>query len=215
MDKIRILVVDDHPIVREGLRLLLEAEPDLEIIGEAADGEEALRLVQEREPDLVLMDITMPGMSGLLATQQIVRLRAQTRVLALTMHEGEEYFFRILEAGASGYLPKGAESSELLAAVRAVHRGGVYLYPPLAAILMQEFHKSREREGSGGLSPREGEVLRLIAEGKTSQEIADLLVVSVHTVQTHRAHIMEKLNLHNRAALIKYAVKRGLVSLEP
>ena len=216
MDKLRILVVDDHTVVREGICLLLEAQPDIEVVGEAREGQEALELVERVRPDLVLMDISMPGMNGLEATHQIRSTYPEVKILILTMQEGDEYFFRVLSAGASGYVLKGASSGELLMAIRAVSEGGVFLYPSMTKKLLTEYlQPGREEAGSyDGLTGREKEVLRLIAESKSNQEIADELCLSVNTVQTHRAHIMEKLNLHTRTDLIKYAIRKGLIKVE-
>lgn len=215
-DKIRIIVADDHAIVREGVRQLLAHEPDIEVVGEAADGAQVLELARQSHPDMILMDIAMPGLNGLEATRAIKTELPQVNVLVLTMQEGEEYFFRILQAGASGYVLKGAHSSELLSAIRAVHQGGVYLYPTMAKKLLSDFIKRPEAEGdtSDPLTAREREVLKLIAAGKTNRGIAEELVLSINTVQTHRLHIMEKLNLHNRAHLVKYAIRRGLITSE-
>ena len=216
MNKIRVLLADDHAIVREGVRSLLAAQTDMEVVGEAANGMEAVELARSLQPDMVLMDIGMPGMNGLEATRALKTAQPETHVLVLTMHEDEEYFFHILAAGASGYLLKGAGSAELLSAIRAVRQGGVYLYPTMAKKLMRDYLKGQE-SGMGGedpLTPREREVLKLIAAGKTNREIADELVLSINTVQTHRLHLMEKLNLHNRTELIKYAMRRGLIDTE-
>ncbi len=216
MTRIRVVLADDHAIVREGVRLLLDAQPDMEVVGEAADGEQALALARELKPDIVLMDIGMPGMNGLEATRALKAAQPQTSILVLTMHEGEDYFFRILAAGASGYLLKGAGSAELLSALRAVYQGGVYLYPTMAKKLMSDYLKNQEGGAAANdpLTPRERQVLKLIAEGKSNREIAEELVLSSNTVQTHRLHIMEKLNLHKRSELIKYALRRGLIQAE-
>lgn len=218
MSKIRVLVVDDHTIVREGIRLLLEGSPDIEVVGEAAEGKAALSEVRTLQPDVVLMDITMPGMSGLEATRQIKAQWPEVQVLALTMHENEEYFFQILHAGASGYVLKGASSAELLSAIRAAARGDVFLHPSLARKLVGDYLRrvgvGEEQPSFDRLTPREKEVLTLIAEGYTNREIAERLVISPSTVQTHRARIMEKLNLQNRTELIKYAIRRGLIDLD-
>ncbi len=217
-DKIRVLIVDDHVIVREGLRSLLEAQPDIKVAGEATDGEEAVSKTREIQPDIVLMDITMPGMSGLEATRQIRRQSPDAKILALTMHEGDEYFFKILEAGASGYFIKGGSSSELISALRAVHQGDVFIYPTMAKKLLNDYLKrvraGHDKESYDGLTNREREILKLIAEGHTNQDIADLLVLSIATVQTHRAHIMAKLGLRSPAELIKYAVRHGFITLD-
>lgn len=211
--KIRVLVADDHAIVREGVHQLLSQEPDIEVVGEAADGAQAVDLARKLRPDLVLMDIGMPGMNGLEATRVLKAEQPQTDVLVLTMQEGEDYFFRLLQAGASGYVLKGAGSAELLSAIRAVRQGGVYLNPTMTKKVLGDVLKRPEqaRAASDPLTPREREVLKLIADGMTNREIADELVLSLSTVQTHRLHIMEKLNLHNRTELVKYAIRRGLI----
>lgn len=216
MTQIRVLVVDDHNIVRDGIRMVLEAQPDLTVIGEAADGRQALERVRQLQPDIVLMDLAMPVMGGLEATRLIKTEHPNVQVLILTMQEGEEYFFRVLSAGASGYVLKGARSSELIAAVHSIYEGGVFLYPTMAKKLVGDYlqRKGEEAPAYDGLSARELEVLRWIAEGKTNQEIAELLVLSINTVQTHRSHIMEKLQLHNRAELIRYAIRKGLIETD-
>lgn len=215
MGKIRVLVADDHTIVREGVRLLLDAQPDIEVVGEAADGREAVNLIRQFRPDLVVMDIQMPNLNGLEATREIKREFPQIQILALTMYESDEYFFQVLNAGASGYVLKKAASADLLSAIRAVHSGDVFLYPSVARRLVSDYLtrvKSGEEQSSfDGLTAREHEVLKLIAEGHTNQAIADKLVISPSTVQTHRARIMQRLNLHNRAELIQYARRKGLL----
>jgi two-component system, NarL family, response regulator NreC len=211
--KIRVVLADDHAILREGVRLMLNSQQDIQVIGEATNGEQALQLARTLAPDLILMDIGMPGLNGLEATRALKAELPSIGILVLTMHETEDYFFHSLAAGASGYVLKGASSEELLSAIRTVSQGGVYLYPTMAKKLMGEFLK-RQREGievQERLTPRERQVLILIAEGKLNREIAEELVVSLNTVQTHRLHLMEKLNLHNRAELIKYAIRRGLI----
>lgn len=213
MDKIRVVVADDHTVVREGIRFVLNSQPDMEVIGEAGDGQEAVAKVQELRPDVVLMDLAMPGIGGLEATRKIKVLLPEAHILILTMQEGEEYFFKALDAGASGYLLKGASTADLVAGIRAVHTGGVALGPVVAKKLVTDYlsHSGDAAASYDGLSPREREVLTLIAEGKTNQDIATALYLSVNTVQTHRAHIMEKLNMHNRTDLIKYAIQKGLI----
>ncbi|MBI4282673.1 MAG: response regulator transcription factor [Chloroflexi bacterium] len=215
--KIKVLVVDDHAMVREGISLLLKAHPDMEVVGEATDGSEALEKVTELCPDVVLMDITMPKMSGLEATQQIKKVFPEMQVLALTVHGGAEYFFRILAAGASGYILKGGTSAELVTAIRALHQGGVYLHPSVAGKLVNGYLRGlksgEERVAYDGLTEREREVLKLIGEGRTNQEIAELLFLSPNTVQTHRSRIMDKLGLHTRAELVKYAINKGLIDI--
>ncbi len=215
MSRIRVLVADDHTIVREGVRLLLEAQPDIEVVGEAADGQEAVALMRQLQPDLVLMDIQMPNMNGLEATRTIKQEFPQTHILALTMYESDEYFFQVLNAGASGYVLKKAASGDLITAIRAAHQGDVFLYPSVARRLVADYLtrvKSGEEKGSyDGLTERERQVLKLIAEGHTNQAIAEKLVISPSTVQTHRTRIMQRLNLHSRAELISYAMRKGLL----
>lgn len=215
MNKVRVLIVDDHAIVRDGVRMILEAQPDIEVVGEASDGREALEAARQLSPGVVLMDIAMPGMNGLEATAAIRQDLPDVQVLILTMHEDYEYFFEVLRAGASGYVLKGASSDDLVSAIRAVHQGGVYLHPAVAKNLVSDYVKRMEpgedRARYDGLSDRERQVLKLVAEGETSRQIAEELFLSVNTVQTHRAHIMEKLGLHNRTDLIRYALRKGLV----
>lgn len=216
--KIRVLIADDHIIVREGLRALLEAQSDIEVVGEAANGNEAVNKTKEIQPDIVLMDITMPGMSGLEATQKIKQQSPDVKILVLTMHESDEYFFKMLDAGASGYFVKGGSINELISALRAVWHGDVFLYPTMAKKLLgdylQRVRAGQDTERYDGLTNREREILKLVAEGRTNQEIAELLFLSPATVQTHRAHIMAKLGLHSRTELVKYALQRGFVSLD-
>ncbi|NOZ70975.1 MAG: response regulator transcription factor [Chloroflexi bacterium] len=215
--KIKLLLVDDHAIVRSGLRMLFQSEQDMEIVGEAGTGEEALIAVQTLEPDVVVMDVAMPGMTGIEATRRIKKANPDVAVLALTMYEDEQYFFQMLEAGASGYIPKRAAPDDLVSAVRVVGQGNVFLYPSLAKLLVNDF---RQREANDDvtnipkLTPRERDVLALIAEGFTNREIAERLVISVKTVDRHRENIMNKLDLHNRVALVKYAIAKGLISAE-
>ena len=218
MSQIRLLMVDDHEIVRAGLRMLLQAQPDIEIVAEADNGRDAVARARELQPDIVLMDISLPDMDGFEATQQIKRALPKTAVLALTMHESDEYFFKMLQAGASGYVPKKAAPTDLVTAIRTVHEGGVFLYPALAKSLVRDFMgraaESGERAALDGLTEREQEVLKLIADGSTNQEIADKLTISVKTVERHRANIMGKLNLHSRTELVKYAIRKGLIDVE-
>ncbi len=213
--KIRLLLVDDHALVREGLHLLLDAQPDMEVIGEAESAAEAIAMAKTAGPDIILMDITMPGTNGIEATRTIVSMNLGVRVLGLTVHENQEYFYRMLAAGASGYVLKGATSAELLGAIRSVYEGGVYLSPVMASYMVGEYLQYRDRAlkaGDDGLSSREVEVLQSLAEGLTNQEVADALHLSVYTVQTHRANIMRKLGLENRQQLMKYAMRKGYVA---
>jgi two-component system response regulator NreC len=216
MSKIRLLLVDDHEIVRAGLRMLFQAEKDMEIVGEAGSGEEALRAVRELKPDVVLMDVVMLGMNGIEATRRIKEAAPEVAVLALTMHEDEQYFFEMLSAGASGYVPKRAAPDDLVSAIRAVSQGNVFLYPTLAKALVKDFLQRAESGAATPaeeLTPREREVLTCIAEGLTNREIAETLVISAKTVDRHRENIMRKLNLHNRVELVKYAIEKGLITV--
>ncbi len=210
-----MLLVDDHAIVRQGVRLLLDGQPDMEVVGEAEEGGKALALVAQTEPDVVLMDLAMPGINGLEATGEIKRRWPNVQVIALTVHGNDEYFFQMIIADAAGYVLKGADPAELLEAIRTAHQGEVFLHPPLTTKLVRDYlRRARLGEVSDSydaLSAREKQVLRLIGEGQTTQEIADTLGISVSTVQTHRTHIMEKLDLHRRSELMKYAVRRGLI----
>jgi Response regulator containing a CheY-like receiver domain and an HTH DNA-binding domain len=216
MAHIRVLIADDHAMVRDGVRMILEAQTDITVVGEASDGQEALEKAHSLLPDVVLMDIAMPVMTGLQATEAIKRELPQIQVVVVTMHEDYQYFFEVLRAGASGYVLKGASSADLLAAVRAAHEGGVYLHPNVAKNLVADYVKrmepGEEKAHYDGLSERERQVLTLVAEGRTSQQIADQLYLSINTVQTHRAHIMEKLKLQNRAELIRYALRKGFIT---
>lgn len=213
--KIRVLLVDDHAIVRRGVRMLLEGQPDIEVVGEAGDGGKALQLINQLQPDVVLMDIAMPGINGLEATRDIKRTWPAIQVIALTVHHNDEYFFQMLTAGASGYVPKGADPADLVEAIRTAQKGEVFLHPSLTTRLVRDYlRQARLGEVSDSydvLSERERQVLRLLGEGHTTTEIADLLTISASTVQTHRAHIMEKLSLKKRSELIKYAIRHGLM----
>jgi two-component system, NarL family, response regulator NreC len=215
---IRVLLVDDHALMRTGLRMMLETQEDFEIVGECETGNDAIRRAQELRPDVILMDIALPDILGIEATRAIKKVLPKTAVLALTMHESEEYFFEMLNAGASGYLPKKAAPTELLNAIRVVHAGGVYLYPSLAKTLVQDYLKRAEsgdeKQAYDGLTEREREVLKLIADGLSNQEVAERLVISVKTVERHRANILAKLNLHSRTELVKYAIRKGLIEVE-
>jgi two-component system response regulator NreC len=214
--QIRLLLVDDHAVVRSGLHMLLQAQPDMRIVGEAETGIEAIHQVRLHQPDVVLMDVQMPDMNGIDATKEIKALSADTAVLALTMHEDDQYFFEMLRAGASGYVPKRAAPDELVSAIRTVNRGEVFLYPSLASRLVQNYLGQADPDAPpplADLTPREQEVLTLIAEGLTNPEIAEKLVISVKTVDRHRENIMRKLNLHSRVDLVKYAIKEGVIEI--
>lgn len=216
MSPIKILIAEDHRIVRDGLRMLLQSEPDFVVVAEAETGREAVARAKESKPDLAILDISMPDLSGLEATKLIKTESPQTQVLILTMHESEEYFFRALQAGASGYVLKKAATQDLIAAARAVAQGEAFLYPSVAKKLIGDYVQRYEAGGEAGgyssLSERERGVLLLLAEGLSNQEIADRLSITQSTLQTHRAHILDKLGLRTTADLIKYAVQHGLVS---
>lgn len=218
MAGIRIVVADDHTLIRQGIVGLLDAQPDMEVVAQAGSGQEAIQAAITAAPDVLLMDISMPGLNGMDATREIKRLAPRVRVLVLTIHDREDYLFQALRAGAAGYILKGADVQELLSAIRAVYRGDVYLYPTVTKKLIADYLRrvdsGQDRESYDGLTDREREVLRLIAQGMTNAEIAASLYLSPHTVQTHREHIMEKLNLHRKAELIKYALRRGLVDAD-
>jgi len=210
---IRILIVDDHAIVRAGIRALLQLYPDFEVVGEAADGHEAILQTRRLQPDIVLMDIGMPGMDGLAATREIVRVAPRTRVLILSQHENREYVMPALRAGASGYVLKRAPDETLIRAIRAVYAGETYMDPRLTDLLVEEVRRSAEgpTDPLETLSEREREILVLLAQGKSYQEIAQTLFISVKTVDFHRANLMRKLGLKNRAELVQFAMRRGLI----
>jgi len=214
----RVLLADDHPIMRAGIRLLLENESDIDIVGEADNGLKAVEMTQSLRPDVVIMDISMPDLDGFEATRRICQSCPNTRVLVLTMYDSEEHFFEILKAGAVGYVPKKAAPTDLISALRSVYAGGVFIYPTVARSLVNDYLRRAEgggeQESLGGLTDRERQVLRMIAEGRSNKEIADALVLSVKTVERHRANIMEKLGLHSRTALVKYAIRKGLVDVD-
>ena len=216
MDKIRLLLVDDHEVVRAGLRMLLEHQPDMEIIGEASTGAEALQLAGQLQPDVIVMDITLPDISGLEATRQIKLAQPTAAIVALTIHEDEQYFFEMLQAGAAGYVPKRAASEDLISAIRAAYNGEIYLYPTLAKALVSDFlsrsHTEPEDNALEELTPREMEVLELLAGGYSNDEIAEHLVISPHTVARHRENLMRKLGLHSKSELVKYAIRKGIIS---
>lgn len=218
MTTLRLLLADDHAVVRSGLRMLLEAQPDFEIVGEAETGTAAVMMVKELKPDAVLMDIQMPDLNGIEATKLIRDESPETRVLALTMHEDDHYFFEMLQAGASGYVLKRAAPDELVQAIRTVCRGEVFLYPTMAKRLVSDYLKRSDENDTAraysDLTEREQEVLTLIAEGLSNAEIANNLYISVKTVDRHRENIMRKLNMHSRIDLVKYAIRTGLIDLE-
>jgi two-component system, NarL family, response regulator NreC len=214
----RVLLADDHTILRQGLRIMLESLPDMEVVGEATNGREAVELVGELHPDVVLMDISMPEMNGLEATRRIKRDFPETKVVILTMHDTEEYLIQILQAGATGYVLKQAADRDLIEAVRIASTGNTYLYPRIANMLVTDYLKRVEANALEehdtayeSLTAREREILKLIAEGHTNKEIAEILTLSVKTVENHRYSLMNKLNAHDRGALVKYAIRMGLI----
>ena len=216
MNKIRVLLADDHTILRDGIRALLVDQADIEVIGEAEDGLSTVKMVGKLKPDVVIMDIAMPLLNGLEATRQIQRDHPQVKVLILTMHENEEYIRQVLAAGALGYVLKDAAAHDLLGAIRAVHRGEAVLSPAITRLVIEDYLRwgdIRPADTSNGLTPREREILQLIAEGYTNKEIAEILSLSVKTIQSHRSNLMSKLDLHDRGELIKYAIQKKIIDI--
>jgi two-component system response regulator NreC len=217
VSKLRILLVDDHPIFRAGLRTLLNTQADMEVVGEAGDGQEALEQARLLAPDVVVMDITMPGMDGLAALRQMHTEQLASRVLVLTMHAEHEYLFQVLESGGYGYVLKQGVDSDLFEAIRTVGAGNVFLYPQATTLLLSRYleggRPAQERDPYDGLSDREREVLTLTAEGFSSSEIGDRLALSPKTVETYRTRIMQKLGLQHRSQLVQYALRKGLLQV--
>ena len=209
--KIRILLADDHQVLRSGLRALLNMEPDFDVVGEASNGVEAVKLAETLRPDIIVMDVSMPEMDGLKAAEEIQSLGLKSKIVILTVHADEQYLFQTLKAGASGFVHKSSADSELIDAIRTANRGDVFLYPSAIKKLLEEYLRgeSREADDKDPLTNREREVLKATVEGYTNNEIAEQLVISPKTVDTYRQRIMEKLNLHHRSELIRYALKRG------
>jgi DNA-binding NarL/FixJ family response regulator len=216
MEQIRILLSDDHNILRDGMRLLLERQPGFVVVGEASDGRETLDQVQNHQPDVVVMDIAMPNMNGIEATRRITEKHPEMSVVILSMHYDESYVIRSLKAGARAYLLKDALKAELIAAIHAVTEGKSFFSPKISRILQEDYMQALRRKGSDDtydlLTDREREILQLVAEGKTNKEIANTLGLSLYTVDTHRTHILQKLNLHSVPEVILYAVRKGIIS---
>jgi two-component system response regulator NreC len=217
MKKIRVLLAEDHTIVRQGIAALLGTESDMEVVGEASNGLEAIELAKKLGPEVILMDIGMRQLNGLEATREIKRLFPSVKILVLTMHDNEEWIFQILKAGASGYLIKDSAMTDLISALRAVYQGDSYLSPSISKMVIEEYIRKAELGEKKGvedlLSGREREILQLIAEGHSVPQIASLLCISKKTVEAHKTHIMEKLNIHDKVGLIKYAIRTGLTKL--
>jgi two-component system, NarL family, response regulator NreC len=215
MGTIRVLLADDHTVMRSGLRLLLERQPGLEVVGEAADGRETVEKAESESPDVVVMDIAMPNLNGIEATRQIVSKNAHTAVVILSMHSDESYVIRSLKAGARAYLLKDSAEADLITAIHAISEGKSFFSPAISRILKEDYVREMQDRGAEDsydlLTTREREVLQLIAEGKTNKEIANLLNLSLYTVETHRTHILQKLNLHSVPELILYAVRKGII----
>lgn len=215
---IRVLLAEDHSVVRTGLRLIIGSKEDMTVIGEAEDGLQAIQKAQELRPDVIVMDMTMPGLGGLEATRQIKRDLPDTHIIFLTIHDNEEYFFQAVQAGADGYLTKSSPAWEVLTAIRTVHQGDCYLNPSVTKMLVGDYLERVKRGGKRdpieSLSDREREILHLIATGRSNREIAEVLNISEHTVHNHRARLMEKLGVHDRLELLKYAIRRGIISVD-
>jgi DNA-binding NarL/FixJ family response regulator len=214
--KIRVLIVDDHAILREGVRALLALQADMEVVGEASDGQLALEQVQKLDPDVVLMDIAMPGLGGIEAALELRKRGARARILILSQYEDREYVRRLLKAGVAGYVLKKSAGAELANAIRAVSRGGLVLDPEVARTAMEEANPAvpGAADPYEALTDREKQVLKLVAEGRSNKEVADVLGISVKTAMSHREHVMEKLGVHNRTELVRFAIKRGVIRVD-
>jgi DNA-binding NarL/FixJ family response regulator len=216
MTNIRVLLADDHIVMRKGLRLLLERQPNITVVGEASDGRECVELAQAENPDVVVMDIAMPNLNGIEAARQIVALKPNIAVAVLSMHSDESYVIRALKAGARAYLLKDSAESDLIAAIKALSDGKSFFSPAISRLLVEDYMRQLERKGVDDsyelLTTREREILQLLAEGKSNKEVANMLNLSLYTVETHRTHILQKLNLHTVPELILYAVRKGIIS---
>ena len=214
--KIRVLIVDDHAILREGVRALLQLQPDLEVAGEASNGTEAIDAVARLDPDVVLMDIAMPGLGGIEAALELRKQGRRARILILSQYEDREYVRRLLKAGVSGYVLKKSAGGELANAIRAVHRGGLVLDPEVARTAMEEANPVAPGAADpyDALTDREKQVLKLVAEGKSNKEVAEVLGISVKTAMSHREHVMEKLGVHNRTELVRFAIRKGVIRVD-
>jgi DNA-binding NarL/FixJ family response regulator len=215
-DKVKVLIVDDHAILREGVRALLKLHDDLEVVGEASNGQQALEEEARLGPDVILMDISMPGLGGIETTLELKKRGSRARILILSQYEDREYVRRLLKAGVSGFVLKKSAGAELANAIRAVHRGGLVLDPEVARTAMQEAGPAGPGDGDpyDALTDREKQVLKLVAEGRSNKEVAELLGISVKTAMTHREHVMEKLGVHNRTELVRFAIKRGVIRVD-
>ena len=216
MSKIRVLIADDHAILREGIRALLQLQPDIEVAGEASDGKEAIEAVERLDPDVVLMDIAMPGLGGIEAALELHKLGKRAKVLVLSQYEDREYVRRLLKAGVAGYVLKKSAGSELANAIRAVHRGGLVLDPEVARTAMEDAGQAAPGQADPyeALTDREKQVLKLVAEGRSNKDVAELLGISVKTAMSHREHVMEKLGVHNRTELVRFALKKGVIRVD-
>jgi DNA-binding NarL/FixJ family response regulator len=218
MDRmVKVLVVDDHDVVREGIRMVLSSDPELDVVGTASSGEQAIEEVHRLHPDVVVMDIGMPGLSGFEATRRIRESEPDVKVVALTVHDSEAYVFQMLQAGATGYVVKRAAAEDVIQAVKRASKGEAVLHPSVAKLVIKDYLSRVERGEEASfdtLSDREREILKLIAEGRTNREIAEMLFLSIKTVQAHRANLMHKLGMHDRTELVKYAIRKGIIGLD-
>jgi two-component system response regulator NreC len=216
MSNIRVLLADDHVIMRKGLRLLLERQPNITVVGEASDGRQCVELAQAEKPDVVVMDLAMPNLNGIEAARQIVEKNPTIAVAVLSMHSDESYVIRALKAGARAYLLKDSAESDLIGAIKALSDGKSFFSPAISRLLVEDYMRALERKGVEDsyelLTTREREILQLLAEGKSNKEVANMLNLSLYTVETHRTHILQKLNLHTVPELILYAVRKGIIS---